>query len=77
MQIENVGPYQLHLIAHELSAPNTWDPFVEIYRFDEAMQDFRCVQEKQRASAEPCASYEEAIERAREAGNALVRNWQH
>lgn len=79
MQIETVGKFQLHLIAHELSAPNatTWDPFVEVYRFDDAAQDFRCVQQKVRASHEPCATYEEAIERARLEGNRLIKNWQH
>lgn len=77
MQIETVGPYQLRLIAHELSAINAWDPFVEVYRFDEVAQDFKCVHEKFRATSEPCSTYEEAIELARQAGNRLIQNRQH
>lgn len=71
MQIETVGHYQLHLIAHELP-DNKWDPFVAVFKFDEKERDFKCVYEKQRAAAEPLDSYEEAIEVARRAGNAMV-----
>jgi hypothetical protein len=72
MQIETVGKYQLHLIAHELSAKGEWDPFITILRFDDEQQDFRCVVEKRRAADHPYSSYEEAIEAARRAGNALI-----
>lgn len=71
MQIETVGHYQLHLIAHELP-DNKWDPFVAIFKFDDKAQDFKCVYEKQRAAAEPLPSYEEAIDAARRAGNELL-----
>ena len=50
MQIETVGHYQLHLIAHELPG-NKWDPFIAIFKFDDEAQDFKCVSEKQRAAA--------------------------
>ena len=71
MQIESVGKYQLHLIAHELPVGG-WDPFVTVMQFDDGKQDFRCALEKQRAASEPCPSYEAAIEAARRAGNAFI-----
>jgi hypothetical protein len=73
MQIETIGKYQLHLIAHEMS-DGRWDPFVAIFRFDDAAQDFRCVQAKQRAATEPCSSYAEAMDAARRTGTALMRS---
>jgi len=76
MQIETVGNYQLHLIAHELPDGH-WDPFIAVFKFDNAAQDFTCVQSKQRAATEPCSSYEDAIEAARRAGNALVQSQRH
>jgi hypothetical protein len=72
MAIETVGNYQLHLIAQEVSATGKWDPFVSIFKFDDAVQDFRCVVEKHHASSEALATYEEAIEQARRAGNELI-----
>lgn len=72
MQIETIGKYQVHLIAHELSGTAGWAPFVEIEKFDDDKQSFVCVVEKRRAAAEPLPSYEEAIEAARLAGNALI-----
>lgn len=74
MQIETVSNYQLHLIAHELPPPGGWDPFIEIHKFDEQKQDFICVVEKRRASAQALPSYAEAIEAARQAGNILIKN---
>ena len=71
MQIETIGHYQLHLIAHELPG-NKWDPFIAVFKFDDKLQDFTCVHEKQRAAAEPSPSYEDAIEVARRAGNAML-----
>lgn len=71
MQIETVGHFQLHLIAHELPG-NKWDPFVSIFKFDEEAQDFKCMHEKQRAAEQLQDSYEEAIDAARRAGNALL-----
>jgi hypothetical protein len=71
MQIETVGNYQLHLVAHELP-DGRWDPFVAVFEFDNAAQDFKCIQEKQRAGNEPSPSYSEAIEIARRVGNALL-----
>jgi hypothetical protein len=74
MQVETVGNYQIHLIAHELPPPGGWDPFVEIYQFDEEKQDFRCVLEKRRVSERALPSYEAAIEAARHFGNGMVQN---
>lgn len=74
MQIETIGKYQLHLIAHELSDKGQWDPFISILRFDDERQDFQCVLEKRRASDHPFPSYEEAIDAARRAGTALVES---
>ena len=74
MQIETIGKYQLHLIAHELSGKGEWDPFFTILRFDDKEQDFRCVLEKRRATAHPCTTYEAAIEVARRAGNSLIES---
>jgi hypothetical protein len=73
MQIETVGKYQIHLIAHEVEGGKRWDPFVSVLRFDEEADDFRCVLEKHHASEEPCDSYEEAVETARRAGNAFIQ----
>lgn len=72
MAIETIGNYQLHLIAYELSRSGLWDPFVTIMKFDDATQDFRCVLEKHHASDQPFATYEEAIDAARDAGTALI-----
>lgn len=74
MQIETVGKYQLHLIAHELSDSGRWDPFVAIFKFDDDSQDFKCVLDKQRASEQAYDDYEEAIEAARRAGTALLES---
>lgn len=71
MQIETIDHFQLHLIAHEVPG-NKWDPFVAVYKFDDEIKDFVCIHEKQRAADEPLASYDEAIETARRAGNALL-----
>lgn len=73
MQIETIGKYQLHLLAHELSASGEWDPYVSIYKFDDELQDFACVLEKRHASEKAFSNYEEAIEAARCAGNALIK----
>lgn len=75
MQIETIGKYQLHLIAHELPK-GEWDPFITILRFDDEQQDFRCVLEKQRAGDHPCASYEDAIDVARRAGTSIIQSGQ-
>ena len=74
MQIETIGKYQLHLIAHELSGKGQWDPFITILRFDDELQDFRCVLEKRRAGEHAYPSYEEAIDAARRTGTALVES---
>lgn len=72
MQIETIGKYQLHLIAHELAGSGLWEPYVAVFRFDDTRQDFVCVVEKRRVSGEGFAGYEEAIEAARRAGNELI-----
>lgn len=76
MQIETVGRYQLHLIAHEISG-NRWDPFVSVYEFDDEIRDFKCVHEKMHAAQEPAESYEAAIEIARRTGNDLIHQSRH
>ena len=73
MQIETIGRYQLHLLAHELPGGRGWDPFVTIMKFDDVAGDFRCVVEKRHASETPSPNYEEAIEIARRAGTALMQ----
>ncbi len=72
MQIETIGKFQLHLIALEI-ADTCWDPFVTIMKFDDSAQDFVCVLEKHHAG-DPQASYEEAIEVAREAGTNYMHS---
>lgn len=72
MQMETVGQYQLHLIAHELSGQGQWDPFVSIYKFDEEAQDFKCVLEKHHVEGSGYGSYEDAIKAAAEVGNTLI-----
>ncbi len=71
MATETIGKYQLHLIALEASQ-NGWDPYVSILKFDENAQDFICLLEKYPAANEALATYEEAIEQARQIGNALI-----
>lgn len=72
MQIETIGKYRLHLLAHEMQGPS-WDPFVTVLRFDDEAQDFVCELEKHQVGA-GCASYEAAIEAARRAGTAYIRS---
>lgn len=71
MQIETVGKYQIHLIAHELP-DGRWDPFVAVFKFDDKSQDFKCVQEKQRANDGPCTTYADAIDAARRTGATIL-----
>lgn len=73
MQIETIGKYQLHLLGQEMPGGREWDPFVTIFKFDDAAGDFRCVVEKRRASDSPAPSYEDAIEVARRFGTALLQ----
>lgn len=77
MQIETVGNYQLHLIAHELPGSAGWDPFVSVFQFDNEAEDFKCVLEKHHVSDHPFASYGAAIEAARRAGNAFIQEGIH
>ncbi|MDB5798871.1 MAG: hypothetical protein JWP36_2773 [Paucimonas sp.] len=72
---EHLGPYTLHLVAYELP-DGTWDPFLSIDRFDESVGDFRRVLDKHRVAEKGVATYEEAMEAARRAGNGLVQQWQ-
>ncbi|HYD62798.1 MAG TPA: hypothetical protein VEC35_20765 [Noviherbaspirillum sp.] len=74
MQIETIGKFQIHLIAHELPGKAQWDPFVSIHRFDDEEQDFKCVLEKHHAADHPFPSYEEAIDAARRTGTALLES---
>lgn len=74
MQIETIGKYQLHLIAHEISGSGRWDPFITILKFDDDRQDFKCVLEKRRATDHEFTDYDAAIEAARRAGTALIES---
>lgn len=74
MQIETIGKYQLHLIAHEVSGSGRWDPFITILRFDDEKQDFTCVLAKRRAADHEFDDYEAAIDAARLAGTALIES---
>ncbi|RJG06506.1 hypothetical protein D3870_11220 [Noviherbaspirillum cavernae] len=74
MAYETIGDYQLRFFAYELSESGMWDPFVTIMKFDEQSQDFKCVLEKHHASEVPLATYDDAIEQARRAGNALIKS---
>jgi hypothetical protein len=76
MQIETIGKYQFHLIAHEISASGRWDPFLTVMKFDDEIQDFRCVVEKRHITGETYDDYNDAIEAARRAGNALIASGQ-
>lgn len=72
MAIETIGKFQLHLYAYELPGSGRWKPYFSVYRFDDAPQDFVCIRRKQPVSDEAFASYEQAIEAARRAANALI-----
>lgn len=72
MQIETIGQYQLHLVAHELPAGG-WDPFVSVYRFDAAKEDFECVVDKYHVTGH-FDSYEAAIDAATHTGNQLIQD---
>lgn len=74
MQLETIGKYQLHLIAHEAPGRNEWDPFVTVMQFDDEQQDFSCILERTSASDHPYPSYEAAIEVARRVGTAFVES---
>jgi hypothetical protein len=74
MAIEQIGNYQLHLIAYELPGDGQWDPFVTIDRFDDERRDFVRVVELRHAADKPCATYDLAIETARRFGTQLVES---
>jgi hypothetical protein len=73
MATETIGKYQLHLIAYELPGSGQWEPYLTIDKFDDEIQDFKCVVEKYRVSDDSFGSYAEAIEEARRVGNALIK----
>lgn len=70
MQIETIGKYQLHFIALEVSGG--WDAYLTIMKFNDTKEDFKCVLEKHQVSDHAYATYDDAIEAARLAGNALI-----
>jgi hypothetical protein len=72
MATETIGKFQLHLFAYEVPGSGRWKPYFSVHRFDDALQDFVCISEKQPVSGEAFASYEQAIEAGRRAGTALV-----
>jgi hypothetical protein len=74
MQIETIGNYQIQLIACEVSASGRWDPFVRIFKFDDDVQDFKCVLDKHHAASEALASYDDAIDAARRTGTKFVES---
>jgi hypothetical protein len=74
MATENIGNYQLHLLAYELPVDGQWDPFVTIDRFDEERRDFVRVVDRRHAADKPCATYDLAIEAARRFGTELVES---
>ncbi|RJF98988.1 hypothetical protein [Noviherbaspirillum saxi] len=73
MQIETIGKYQIHLLAHEVAGGKQWDPFITILKFDDLAGDFRCVLEKRRAADTPLDTYEQAIEVARQIGTMMLK----
>ena len=72
MAIETIGKYQLHLFAYQLPETGRWDPYLKIDKFDDELQDFKCLVENQSVSDKPLATYEEAIEQARRVGNMMI-----
>lgn len=73
MATETIGNYQMTLTAEEISGGGGWRPYITILKFDDRTKDFRCVLDGHRAWEEPLATYPEAIEKAREVANTLVR----
>jgi hypothetical protein len=73
MAIESLGKYQVHLFAYEVPGTAKWDAFLSIFRFDDLVEDFVCVVEKDPVSASPWNSYDEAIEAARRHANVMIK----
>lgn len=73
MAIETVAQYQLHLIAYQLPENGQWAPYLMIHKFDDASASFLCVVDRHRVAGDRVfAVYEDAIEAARRAGNAMI-----
>lgn len=73
MAIETYGKYQLHLIAYQLPEQGRWAPYLMIHKFDDRSGSFACVLDKHRVAGDAVfETYEEAIDAARNAGNALL-----
>lgn len=73
MAIEYFKNYRLELIPFELSGTDQWAPYLAIYKFDDALQDFRCVFVKQRVSGDAVFACEaDAVDESRLVGNALI-----
>jgi hypothetical protein len=73
MAIETVGKYQLHLVAYQLPENGQWAPYLMIHKFDDGSDSFQCVLDRHRVAGDRVfATYEEAIEAARHAGNAVL-----
>lgn len=73
MATETIGNYQVTLTAEEIAGGGGWRPYITVLKFDDLTKDFRCVLNGHRACEEPLPTYPEAIEKAREVANALVR----
>lgn len=73
MAIEHFKNYRLELIPFELAGVGRWAPYLTIYAFDAASQDFKCIFEKQRVSESAVfATADEAVDESRRVGNALI-----
>ena len=72
MAIETIGKYQLHFFAYQLPETGHWDPYLKIDKFDDEIQDFKCLVESRPVSDKPFATYDEAIEQARRVGNMMI-----
>lgn len=73
MAIETIGKYQVHLLAYEVPGTRKWDAFLSIYRFDDAVEDFVCLVEKEPVAESPWNSYDDAIEAARRRANVTIK----
>jgi|GEM_PF-2584311 len=73
MAVETLGKYQLELVPFELSGTGRWVAYLSVRKFDDRLQDFVGIVKEQRISGEHgYASAAEAVEQARQAGNALI-----
>jgi hypothetical protein len=61
------------LVAYQLPENGQWAPYLMIHKFDDGSESFQCVLDRHRVAGDRLfATYEEAIEAARHAGNAVL-----